>query len=258
MSELNVFKKQYLVNLETSIENNLSHYINVNSDFFYGDGQGILKSSHTIPDKAPILDPNAKNEADNAIYIFEYLSKLDNTAASDPRLWTYLAHITFLDYVVERWKIKDDSDKLKDKISQRFFMNGNARSLRRHAISRLWWATKLTVSPWENNKLLEPFKKEDKYHYTRVLMEDESISSDLVERTQLSASPELLITILDFLDNHPEFRKRELWRDFMKEIILTLGYRKIMALDLKTLQSELSDIAFEINRRQTPRQSTEG
>lgn len=250
MAELNVFKKQYLVNLENSIEDNLDHYRVADSQFFYGDGQGILKSSYTVPEEAPILDPNAKNEADNAIHVFEYLSKIDNTAASDPRLWAYLAHVTFCDYATERWNIKDGNDGLKDKIEQRFFMNGNARSLRRHAISRLWWGAKLTVAPWESNALFEPLKKEDRYYYTRVLMEDESISSDLVERVQLSASPELLIAILEFLDNHSEFRKRELWREFMKEIILTLGYRKIMSLNLSSLQSELSDIAFEINRRQ--------
>ncbi len=249
MAELNVFRKQHLANLENSIEDNLDHYKTADNQFFYGDGQGILKSSYSVPDEAPSLDPNAKNEADNAIHVFEYLLKIDNTAASDPRLWAYLAHVIFCDYATERWNIKDGSDGLKDKIEQRFFVNGNARSLRRHAISRLWWATKLTVAPWESNALFEPLKKEDRYYYTRVLMEDESISSDLVERVQLSASPELLIAILEFLDNHPEFRKRELWREFMKEIILTLGYRKIMALDLPLLQAELDDIAFEIKRR---------
>ena len=248
MAELNVFKKQYLFNLENSIEDNLDYYRNADSHYFYGDGQGILKSSYSVPDEAPILDEEAQNEADNSIHVYEYLSKIDNTAASDPRLWAYLAHVSFCDYVVRRWRISGDNG-LKEKIGQRFFTNGSARSLRRHSISRLWWAAKLTVAPWDDNPLFESLRKEDRYYYTRVLMQDESISSDLIERVQLSASPELLITILDFLDRHEEFRERYLWREFMKEIILTLGYRKIMTLDLRALQSELDDIAFEIKRR---------
>ncbi len=248
MAKLNVFKNQYMFNLETSIATNIDHYKNSDSEFFLGDGSGILESSYDIPDEAPILNP--ENDPENAIRLFEYLSQIDKTAASDPRLWAYLAHVTFCDYAIKRWGVdrKDEPEKI---VSQHLFTNGDARTLRRHAIARLWWATKLTVAPWEENPFFEPLKKDDRYYYTRILMQDETTSSDLFERVQITSCPELFITILDYLDNHPEFRKRELWREFMKEIILTLGYRKIMALDLMSLQSELNDIAFEIKRRLT-------
>jgi hypothetical protein len=41
----------------------------------------------------------------------------------------------------------------------------------------------------------------------------------------------------------------------MKEIILTLGYRKIMILDLDTLLAELGEIANDISKRS---ESSEG
>lgn len=246
MAKLNVFREQYLLSLETSIATNIEHYKNVDSEYFLGDGSGILVSSYDVPDEAPILDP--KNDPENAIRVFEYLLQIDKTAASDPRLWAYLAHTTFCDYAVKRWGIdkKDEPEKI---VAQHLFTNGDARTLRRHAIARLWWATKLTVAPWEDNSFFEPLRKDDRYYYTRVLMQDETTSSDLFERVQITSCPELFIAILEYLDKNPEFRKRVLWREFMKEIILTLGYRKIMTLDLMSLQSELNDIAFEIKRR---------
>ena len=248
MAKLRVFKNQYLLNLETSITTNIDHYKNSDSDFFLGDGSGILESSYDIPDEAPILDP--ENDPENAIRLFEYLAQIDKTAASDPRLWVYLAHTTFCEYAIERWGInkKDEPEKT---VAWRLFTNGDARTLRRHAIARLWWATRLTVAPWEDNPFFEPFKKDDRYYYTRILMQDETTSSDLLERVQITSCPELFITILDYLGNHPELRKRELWREFMKEIILTLGYRKMMTLNLASLQSELDAIAIEIKRRLT-------
>lgn len=252
MAKLKVFKDQYLLNLESQIDKNIDAYINADEQFFIGNEGGILTSSFEIPDTKPILQPNLKNEAENAINIYEYLP-IDNTIASDPRIWAYLAHTQFCKYVIGRWNInsKDDSEK----IHQRFFLNGNARSLRRHAIARLWWAAKLTVEPWKTSEKLSLLKKNDKYYYTRVLMRDESLASDIVERPQLSSSPILFIGILEFLDKHPKYNGRSFYREFLKEIILTLGYRKIMTLDLDTLLAELDEIANDISKRS---ESSEG
>lgn len=256
MATLNVFKNQRLLNLEMSINDNLDHYKNADDGFFNNNGVGVLKSSYQVSDEPPYLDPNDSDESENAIRLFEYLSQIDNTAASDPRLWAYLAHVTFCKYASGRWGIAKSDDPGKA-ISQHFFTDGSARTLHRHAISRLWWGAKLTVAPWENNPFFEPLKKDDRFYYTKVLMQDQSISSDLLERTRISSSPELLITVLDFLDKNSgknsnedsDFRKRVYWRNFMKEVTLTLGYRKIMTMDLSSLQSELDNIAFEIKNR---------
>ena len=249
MAKLKVFKDQYLLDLENQVDKNIDRYINADEQFFIGDESGILTSQFDISDVKPILQPSLKNEAENAIRIYEYLP-IDNTIASDPRIWAYLAHTQFCEYVIERWNInsKDDSDK----IQQRFFLNGNARSLRRHSIARLWWAAKLTIEPWKTSEKLSSLKKADKYHYTRVLMKDESLASDIVERPQLSSSPILFIGILEFLDKHPEYNGRAFYREFLKEIILTLGYRKIMTLNLDMLLAEFEDIALDIIRRSKP------
>lgn len=246
MARLKVFKNQYMSELEDNVERNINRYIDVDEEFFVGDDSNLLTSSYKLPDIKPSLEPDRQSDADNAIRIFEYLN-IDNTAASDPRLWSYLAHTQFCNYAINRWDIGSVDDV--NKIKQRFFLGGGARGLHRHAIAKLWWSAKITVAPWETDANLIPLKKDDKFYYTRVLMQDESLASDIVERPQLSASPILLISILEFFDRHPELRYREFYREFLREVILTLGYRKILTVGLDNILAELNEIAFDILRR---------
>ena len=249
MAKLKVFKTKYAIDLSSNVENNLSKYQNCDSEYFKGDGQGILTSSYDISDEPPQLVPDMKHDADNAIKVYEYLS-IDNTIASDPRLWSYLAHVTFCEYSVKRWGI--DENQNPDKIRERFFRSDNARSLRRHSIARLWWAVELTESPWEKDEELVKFKKEDKYFYTRVLMKDESFASDLTERPQISSSVRLLTAILEFDYLHNKSNKwgRSFYREFLKEIILTLGYKKLMSISIDDLLNEFNDIATDIEKKE--------
>lgn len=246
MVKLQVFKNQYMSELEESIEKNIDRYVGIDEEFFLGDGRGLLTSSYDLPDVKPQLQPNRYDDADNAIRIFEYLN-IDDTAASDPRLWACLAHTQFCEYVVNRWSI--GAEDSCNKIKQRFFLGGSARSLHRHAIAKLWWSARITVAPWEMEDKLLPLKRDDRFYYTRVLMQDESLASDIVERPQLSSSPILLISILEFFDRHPELRRRDFYRVFLREVILTLGYRKILTLSLDDILAELDEIVFDIARR---------
>lgn len=246
MAKLQVFKNQYMSELEENIEKNIDRYIGVDEKFFLGDGRGLLTSSYDLLGTQPYLQPDRHNDADNAVRIFEYLN-IDDTVASDPRLWAYLAHTQFCEYVVNRWSISAEDGY--SRIKQRFFLNGSARGLHRHAIARLWWSARITVAPWEMEDRLLPLKKNDKFYYTRVLMQDESLASDIVERPQLSSSPILLISLLEFFDRHPELGRRDLRRTFLREVILTLGYRKILALGLDDILTELNEIVFDIARR---------
>lgn len=245
MAKLCVFKTPYMFDLEQSIDRNMDQYLTGRGSFFSADQKGILTSSIEVSDDTPVLSPAIADDVENAIKLYEYLP-IDETAASDPRLWCYLAHVVFKDYIVSRWKIGEGDS---DKVLLRFFLNGNARSLHRQAISRLWWYAKLTVAPWEKSEALASLQKDDRYYYTAVLMRDEGLATDIIERPQLSSSPILLISILEFFDNHKELANRPFYREFLKEIILTLGYRKIHALSLNDLMAELNDIATEVNRR---------
>lgn len=79
--------------------------------------------------------------------------------ASNPHLWTYLAHCEYSTYTIDRWGRHTMS---VDNVKQRFFCGpeeGNRIGLLRNSISRLWWYGYLTyredaVKPYELTELL--------------------------------------------------------------------------------------------------------
>lgn len=251
MARLKVYKQNKVFNLECSIDRNIHHYTSFDKDFFGNNESELLFSQIEVPDRMPFLKHDADNEADNAISLFEYLN-IDDTVASDSRLWVYLAHVPFCEYVARRWKIEDKNDdgKNEEKIRMRFFMNGSSRSLHRQAISKLWWAVRLTVAPWERDISFERFRKDDKYYYTRILMSSDSFETDVMERPLVSSSQTLLITILDYFGRNPELLKnRDFYREFLKEVVLTLGYKKLLLLDFDDILKEYNSITAEVLRR---------
>ena len=104
-------------------------------------------------------DESASSDIDNAIAIYEAYPDLNETQASDPRLWTYLSHVTLRDYVLARWPLTGTCEQImNDKslkasainfVLSHWFASSNDRMLRRNAIARLWWAVHLTRAPWE-------------------------------------------------------------------------------------------------------------
>lgn len=241
---LKIFRNAYVSELRNEITNNIDFYKGNESLVFSNDN--ILQSNRVMVDETPpTLGTNIAEDVDNAIKVYEYLP-IDDTQASDARLWTYMTHVTFRDYVMSRWPVPQNNSETN--VLSRWFLSGkSARSLRRNAISRLWWAVRLTIAPWED-EYFAILKDNDKYVYTRTLFLTEDISQGLIER-RLGWSQPILIAILDYFKRNPDLAKnRQLSRSLIKEVNLLLGYRKIMALNLEDIIIEVEEIAEEIKR----------
>ena len=97
-------------------------------------------------------------EAENVKRVYENLSFLSDSQASDERLWAGLCLGPFWKYVKYRWEI--DKKCTASNIQQHFFFGfGARRSLTRNALSRLWWIGRLTydekrTDPWELTKFV--------------------------------------------------------------------------------------------------------
>jgi hypothetical protein len=245
MSKLTIFRNAYVQELRNDVIENMDFYRNQGGKIVYGN-ENTLTSKVEIADVPPTLDPSVLEDINNAIKIYEYLP-IDNTQASDIRLWIYLTHITFKDYLLVRWPV-GESGKQK-RVIERWFLTGNARSLSRNAISHLWWATRLTVAPWEtDDDYFAQLKNDDRYIYTKALLRIEDATSALMER-KLSWSKRILIAILEYMRKHDEFAyKRSFYRNMLKEVVLALGYRKIMMLSFDELLTEIDGIASEIHK----------
>lgn len=246
MSKLTVFRSSFVAQLKDSIEANINFYTGSIDRVEYGEEDTLLSRLVELPDQPPYLSPSSADDTANAIKVYEYLP-INSTQASDARLWVYMTHVTFKEYCVSRWPINAEQ---KDRVMDRWFLAGSARGLRRNAISRLWWATHLTVAPWETDEYFADLENEDRYVYTRAFLRMEDATSAIMER-RLGWSKRILIAVLEYMRTHEDFAyNRGFYRHLLKEVNLTLGYRKIMILSFDELYSEIESIATDVAQRQ--------
>jgi hypothetical protein len=173
------------------------------------------------------LNPD-KSDLENSIALYENLD-LDETQASDKRLWTYLTHARFWDYMNKKWS---PMGRIKD----RYFLNTvNIESLSRNGISRLWWYTHLTIDR----------SRKDPYELTRILLNRQDIAVGIFER-RLGSISSIRKGILDYLKDHPTVMKSEdTTRELIKYINLVGGVKNLSMLKLGEVKTILDK--FPIN-----------
>ena len=263
-----IFKRSAVEQMRAQLRSGASLKTYFNSSYPVKE-RGLLLSTIEVQGKAPALkifkkDP-ALSDLKNSIALYEYYKNIDETQASDPRLWAYLSHVEFRKYTLSRWglsgtygDLKDDSAKQKaiNQLMDHWFISGNDRDLRRHSIARLWWATHLTYAPWERDpEFFSDSKKEDPYYFTRVLLSTQDIYQQVLERA-MGRSQRILISILEYLGENRKFAEsRESIRNLAKELNLIYGVKKIILLDRKSLKKliektgkEAQAIAVSIDR----------
>ncbi len=179
-------------------------------------------------------------DAENAILIHKYLPRLSAVQAADERLWVYLTHSEFMAYSAWRWSVREDPEKQTTDISSHWFVAGGKAGLRRNAVARLWWAAHLTHAPWSVDEELECFRKNDDYHYTRLLLKNQDIYQGIVERNY-GSNLRTRIVILAALDHALEHQKNatRLITSFVKSVNLLSSYTDLGALDVNSAMSKL-------------------
>jgi len=198
------------------------------------------------------------DDVENAIALYEAYSHLNETQASDPRLWTYLAHVTYRDYVQARWPLVGTAElvgtdsavasKVTESIMDHWFVSErNDRTLRRHALARLWWAVHLTISPWIKEPVFfADLEVEDAYRFTRVLLSKQDIYQQLLERS-LGRDRRLLITMLEYIEKN-SLTNRENIRPFVKDLNLNLSVSNFSILE----RAEMKKVVFTLGDAYLP------
>ena len=219
-----------------------------------------LLSTISVQGRPPVLKIPKKDivsaDLDNSIILHEFYKGIDETQASDPRLWAYLSHREFRKYSLARWgisgeykdlKTEEDKQRAINQLLDHWFVSSNDRDLRRHAIARLWWAAHLTYAPWErDSEFFGDLKNKDPYYYTRVLLLTQDIYQQVLERA-MGRSNRILISVLDYLDKNNDFAKlRDNVRGLMKGLNLVYGTKKIITLDRSNLISLIERIANDV------------
>lgn len=193
--EIKIFSSSYLSRLSNNLssEGALKLY---NVDEFLFEKKYAPGHSGIFLDYDLKLDPD--DDLRSSILLYSNL-ELDETQASDPRLWTFLTHVRFWDYMNKRWPIYNSLNNPENRVKSRYFLlNLNLRTLTRNGLSRLWWYAHLTVDE----------SRQDKYALTRIMLSRADLTVGITERA-LGSSSVIRTSLLEFLQQYPEIRDSE-------------------------------------------------
>lgn len=179
-------------------------------------------------------------EASNAVAVFEYLGSMNRVLAADPRLWTYLAFVTFRDYMAQRWDPMT-AQSWKNRVRDRWLIVASKReTLIRHGIARLWWVTSLTFDP----KMSRPLSQagQDPFAYTLRAFQKEDRLLQLFDRW-ITALPEAVFALLEAIESTPVLASERGVRELLIGITRENGIRELSALRDDQLREVVRTVA---------------
>ena len=259
MTNQKIFKGSFVSELREKLKTgeSLGDYFKKEADY---SGMAELESTIKVdPEKLKLRfegeGESASNDLENAMAIYEAYGGINETQASDPRLWVYLTHVTLRKYVLARWPVngtheqvmKDEAAKSSaiSQILSHWFASGNDRMLRRNAIARLWWAVHLTQSPaTKDPEYFGDLASNEKYRFTRTLLSTQDIYQQVLERG-LGRDHRILITVLEFIDEHKDITRDQI-RDLMKELNLMLSVKNLSVLGREELRRSIAELGESI------------
>jgi len=160
----------------------------------------------------------------NSLAIYEALGNLTPWQAADERVWLYLTHIVFWDYVRIRWPLPKKNDERVKQIKLHYLVPAQRGLIRNNAIARLWWMGHVA----HRCHLFEPEKT------LRILLYKADVRANLLECPSLAASEEIFNVVMKILaesfDGKKEIFKRGKFRALMKRLNRIGGSRMLNAL----------------------------
>ena len=133
-------RQPILDRLFEDVPSNLERYRSGNFDYLESDP--LYYRELDVPMSGSVdlmLDSAAEHDAKNAATLWYALSHLTAADGRDRRLWTMLAHTTFLPYARSRYPLPTSDEDAIKQIRTHWFATSNRALERDQAISRLWW-----------------------------------------------------------------------------------------------------------------------
>jgi hypothetical protein len=217
-----------------STEDGIEAYLN--NELSISDEDLLVNTDIASPDNLKLSDPGSESdyEFQNSKLIYEVYKQMTPVQATDVRIWTYLTHVTFWDYMKRRRPIEEQpADKRASYISEHWFVDRvSTAKLLRNDISLLWWTAYLTydqdrTDPYELTK--EAFTMLD---YTRHLLPGtRGRNSNFVH-----AIFEFVIGNKNLFSHYKEGKVRFL----MRQLNYIAGYKIIASLSKQGIKDYLS------------------
>lgn len=235
---VNYIKESALEQLKRNINSNIEKYMQDKewlNDYFASSGWGewYIQSRINMNEVKLIVEPEerGKNDFENSKRIYSTLKDLSLTQASDERLWVYLCHVTFWDYMRARWDVeKRLGENASNFIAERyFFMSNRHRALVRNGIARLWWFGYVSFDE----------HRDDPFELTEFMLSKQDIASSLMER-QYSNNRDFIIATLsvlkEFAETYPKITTKKSIQNLAKYIQQLGGVTILDALDREEIK----------------------
>lgn len=239
-----LFRSTYVQKLKSNLRSNgtevysLPHFVYEEKEVF---------ENTTILTEYPELilpEPGDNHDFENAKIIFDTYKDMTPVQATDVRIWTYLAHVTYWEYMQKRRPVNDQPvDKKVSYILQHYFIETlNSKNLMRHDISLLWWAAYLTYDS----------DREDPYQLTEELFSMLDYTRQLLPGTQ-GRNRNFVQALLEFvIENKEVFKnyKESKVRFLMRKANYVSGYKNFPALPKGTIKIIFRQYINEIEKVQ--------
>ncbi len=152
----------------------------------------------------------SKTDAENAKRIHRSLKNLTPVQAMDSRIWTYLTHHVFQEYMSARWLLT--KQEVTKGALDRYFAN-TKREVIRNGIARLWWYGYLTYDP----------TKENPYELTDFLLSTQNLPHGLLERT-VGDNKEWLMGMLEILMKYKDEYPDIMMKKYIDKFVVYLNF----------------------------------
>ncbi|WP_034303295.1 DUF6339 family protein [Herbaspirillum sp. RV1423] len=249
-TKVKCFRQAHLDQLHANLLNLLAKYNNDESwvEEFFGAAPWSSETSLLFPANFELLNPdnNSHHDLENTIRLHTALRHLNIAQATDERLWAWLTHVQFWDYMRKRWPIESYQKEFAKptdigvNIRDRYFFTGNRdRALVHNGIARLWWYGHVSYDATRSNP----------YELTAVLLQKLDIAQSLLERS-FSRNPAVTKAVLRVVvDQRAEGRdlsQRENFRTLMKHLNRLGGIAVLDLLTEEDIKAELESKVREI------------
>lgn len=146
--KLKIMTEKALVYVKENIDALLSHYVNNEDPEIWlrneiGQPPFVEIDALEFEDFELRIDENDPSAYDieNIKLFYSKLININDSFASDERLWAGLSHTCFYNYMKKRWKMDNlnKDEKIKSILNHYFFSSNKQRSYMINTLARLWW-----------------------------------------------------------------------------------------------------------------------
>jgi len=229
MKRVKVYTNSYIDQLDQRLQNKdvVSLYI---------DGKSPVCTDADMKDTILEIEsfPNLsvdKKEFENAQILYEAFEGMNLTLASDLRLWAWLAHVPFMDYMSKRWPVGEQEEtKRPGYVARHWFVKSQTSgSYMDHGIAMLWWGAHVT----------HDLERDNPFELTKELFSMLDYTTTIFG--ELGRSSNFIHAVLEFVIENPELfksQKEAKVRFIMRKMNYVGGYKILSNLpknDIKNL-----------------------